>query len=407
MILNLLRHVIIIVSWTMMWSVLLGDAPLQGTSPAHFRVVWTNNPSTSATTSWGTAKPGTTHSVRYHRKGDPASEQVVAARNGRFSGKERELYYHHVYLTDLEPSTEYVVQAKSDRDQSREFYFSTAPDHNRPFSILHGGDSRSDSTARRRVNAMMARLVAKSYANEDEPDDIVGFAHGGDYIASGSNLAQWSQWLSDQESTIGMDGRLLPIIPARGNHDRGKPFNEVFGFPSDDLNYYGVDLGPQVRFVTLNTEISTAGDQAAWLENELKQARPNCRWLLAQYHRPAYPAVKFPSTALLSWVPLFEKYHVDLVLESDGHTIKRTVPIRKNKPDKTGVVYIGEGGLGVPQRTPKKGRWYLQKPGMADRGHHVFVITFTSDQIVGKCVLEDESIRDTFSRPVRNLDRDR
>jgi hypothetical protein len=36
------------------------------------------------------------------------------------------------------------------------------------------------------------------------------------------------------------------------------------------------------------------------------------------------------------------------VIESDGHVINRTVPIRNEKKDSTGVVSVGEGDLGVP-----------------------------------------------------------
>ena len=255
---------------------------------------------------------------------------------------------------------------------------------------------------RRQDNTMMAELVAASHENSNPADDLLAFAHGGDYIVSGTNLEQWSVWLSDHELTTGKDGRMLPVIPARGNHDKGKIFNEVFGFPDDDLNYYAINIGPEVRFVTLNTETSTAGDQAKWLDGELEHSRPNYRWLLAQYHRPAFPAVKEPSTALQSWVPLFEKYNVDLVCESDGHNIKRTVPIRGGKADESGVVYIGEGGLGVPQRTPKTDRWFLESPGMADQGHHVFVLTFEEDKLKGKCILLGGKIRDTFERSVRH-----
>ena len=48
--------------------------------------------------------------------------------------------------------------------------------------------------------------------------------------------------------------------------------------------------------------------------------------------------------------PLFDKYHIDIALESDGHCMKRTAPIRHGKKDPTGIVYVGEGGLGVGQR---------------------------------------------------------
>ena len=151
----------------------------------------------------------------------------------------------------------------------------------------------------------------------------------------------------------------------------------------------------------MNSEISTAGDQARWLHQELAEARPDHRWLLVQYHRPVFPAVKSPGAGLLSWVPLFERYHVDLVCESDGHVVKRTVPIRDRKPDPSGVVYIGEGGLGVPQRTPKKERWFLQEPGMADAAHHVFVITAGADVMKIRCETLTRGVIDRSRRRVR------
>ncbi len=210
--------------------------------------------------------------------------------------------------------------------------------------------------------------------------------------------------MSDYELTVAEDGRMLPIIPTRGNHDRGPIFNSVFGLPDDDSNYFAINLGAQVRLITLNTEISTAGDQATWLAEELKQSRPGNRWLLAQYHRPAFPAVKAPSSALYSWVPLFERYDLDLACEQDGHTIKRTLPIRGNVEDATGVVYIGEGGLGVAQRTPKSERWYLQSPGMTDSASHVHILTFSADELTGVCQKLDGGVADKFVLKPRELE---
>ena len=376
-------------------------APLEGTKPAQWRVVWTADPATSATVSWSTVDAGTTHTLAYRPKGTDAPFKTVEAASGRYTGSET-LHYHHVRLDGLEPETAYEVRMTSDQQASPILYFVTAPDTDRPFSLFHGGDSRSDPETRRQVNTMLARIVAESNGNDNPADDVIGFAHGGDYIASGEDMSQWSQWLSDHELTTTKDGRLLPVIPARGNHDRGEPFNEVFGFPAEDENYYAFNIGSEVRFVTLNSEISTAGDQAEWLQAELKQSRPNNRWLLAQYHRPAFPAVKGPSTTLVSWVPLFEQYNVDLVCEADGHVMKRTVPIRGGQQDETGVVYIGEGGLGVKQRTPKTDRWFLQSPGMAGSAHHVFVLTFEKDRLTTRCVRLDGGEEDTYTRKPRS-----
>ncbi len=382
---------------------ILAGSPLEGSKPAHWRVTWTTDPSQTAVISWSTAKAAKKSSLRYRVKNTDNTVGVVAPESGRFTGSQTELYYYHARLTDLNPSTAYEIQISSDDETSPKLYFVTAPATDRPFSILHGGDSRSDHDERRRVNQKMASMVFESYENDNPSDDIVALAHGGDYVATGKNLEQWSKWLSDHELTTCDDGRMLPVIPARGNHDTGVLFNQVFGFADDDLNYYAMNIGPVVRFVTLNSETSTAGDQATWLGRELRSSRLKNRWLLAQYHRPAYPAVKTPSTALQSWVPLFDKHNMDLVCEADGHNIKRTVPIRGNVEDKTGVIYIGEGGLGVGQRTPKVDRWYLQAPGMSDSGAHVFVLAFGKGQLTGRCVRVDGTIVDQFTLKPRNI----
>ncbi len=382
------------------------DAPLEGTKPAHWRVIWTSDPAHNAIISWSTVKPATKYVIRYRTRNMNQVESTVTAERGQFTANgTAELYFYHVRLTELLPSTAYEFQIDSDGDLSPTLYFVTAPDDERGFRVLHGGDSRSDRDNRRRVNQMVASLVARSYANESLKDDVIAISHGGDYVASGSNLKQWIDWMSDFELTMCPDGRLTPIIPTRGNHDKGEIFNQVFGFPGGDLNYYAINLGPLVRLIVLNTETSTAGDQADWLEAELKTSRPENCWLIAQYHRPAYPSVKSPGSALQSWVPIFEKYNLDLVCESDGHTIKRTVPIRDNVRDDTGIVYIGEGGFGVAQRTPKSDRWYLQPPGMSSSASHVFELTLAREILTCQCVQLDGKIADQFTLEPRDVGR--
>jgi len=379
---------------------LRADAPLEGTKPAQWRLVWTSDPATTATLCWSTAEAGTSHAVTIGKRGEEEKRTVEVKNNGRYDGGN--LHYHQARLSDLAPETAYEVQMVSDGESSPVFFFVTAPARDRPFSLLFGGDSRSSSKTRRAVNRMMARLLAESTADDDPANDILALAHGGDYIVSGRSFSQWSQWMTDHELTVSKAGQLLPIIPTRGNHDDGPLFNEVFGLPPDDDNYYTISIGPQMTLITLNTEISASGDQAKWLEAQLQKARPQCRWLLAQYHRPAFPAVKSPGRALRYWVPLFEKYNVDLVCEADGHVIKRTVPIRNNEHDKTGVVYIGEGGLGVGQRTPKSDRWYLKSPGMASKGHHVQWLHFSRQRLDYRCILLGGKVADRYSRRPRS-----
>lgn len=374
-------------------------------APKHLHLTWTSDPATAATISWSTSKQTDNTGVRVRVKDSNMDYLITTVTHGRFTSDKTELYYHHSNLAGLESDTAYEFQITQKGETSKTYYFVTASGIDRSFSLLHGGDSRSDHVARRKMNLTIADLVQTSFEDKELSNDIIALAHGGDYVASGADLDQWSKWMDDHELTIGRDGRMLPVIPARGNHDKSELFNQVFGFKEKDNNYYALNLNPTVRFITLNTEISTAGNQATWLKRELKNSRPSHRWLLAQYHRPAYPAVKTPGTALQSWVPTFEKYNVDLVCEADGHNIKRTLPIRGNVMDPTGVVYIGEGGLGVAQRTPKVDRWYLQPPGMSDSASHVFVLTFEASHLKGKCIRLDQTLADEFNLRPRKIEK--
>lgn len=361
--------------------------------PTQWRLVWTEDPTTTAMFCWSTAAAGSQHTV-YLSAADGTNLAVEAQRSGAYTSSDDQLHYHHAKVTGLKPDMRYEVTLASDAVRSPDFWFRTASAKDAPMSLIFGGDSRSDPAARRQVNKLIADLAKKK-------PGILCFAHGGDYINTGSSFAQWNQWMSDHELTTGDDGRLLPIVPARGNHDIGPLFEETFGFPSGDTNYYAINLAPQVRLITLNSEISAAGDQKRWLETELTAARKKNRFVVAQYHRPAFPAVKRPGSAKQHWVPLFEKYNVDLVCEADGHNIKRTVPVRGDKLDPSGVVYIGEGGLGVPQREPKRDRWFLQKPGMTDKGHHVHVLSFNRQTLAGRAIGLGGVERDAFQLLVR------
>ena len=109
--------------------------------------------------------------------------------------------------------------------------------------------------------------------------------------------------------------------------------------------------------------------QTDWLDETLadRQEKPH---LIVANHVPAYPSYRPPEGLLgrfgtgegnrLHWVPLFEKYNVDVVLEHHDHTFKRTVPLKGGLEDKYGIVYLGDGSWGQirPPVAPEK-RPYL------------------------------------------------
>ncbi len=365
-----------------------------GGAPHQLRVIWTVDPAHQAKVSWTTSDEGTEHAVYYDtesRGGDPADYEFSVEVSSSGEYVDDGPWFHHAPLQGLQPATTYYFVVVSDGEVSRELHFDTAHDDDSEFKLLYGGDSRTGRDERQAMNERIRTL-------HENDDDILALVHGGDYIDWANNWPQWAAWLDDHQLTIAGSGRVLPIVPAKGNHEgRGVVYNKVFGEPggAEGVTWFKTEIG-DLTLLNLDTEVSMAGVQREWLEEQLEQGRES-RWLVVNYHRPAYPAVKSASGAKEHWVPLFEQYDVDLVCESDGHTLKRTPPIREDRVDYTGVTYVGEGGLGVPQRTPVFDRWYLQPPGMATRAHHVQLISFERDFLRYGAVLRDGEVLDELT----------
>ena len=311
----------------------------------HRRLIWAEQPQTSAIICWDTATEGANHRVYFDTESrkavlkDYKSSQVCTS-NGSYTWTppkkkgeassapyKTDLYYHHAQLTGLKPATTYYFIMASGDAISEEFNFTTAPATDAPLKIVYGADSRTGIEARRKLNVLIAKMV-------EEDQTIIAFAHGGDYVVNGSDLEGWKAWLKDHELTITASHRMIPLIPARGNHEsKGPLYDQVLGFPGGaGKNFFATPLSPEILFVTLNTEIQADGEQKVFLENALSMAK-DIRWRVTQYHRPVYPAVKKePDAGLEHWVPLFDKYNLALACEADGHCIKRTIPIRTESP---------------------------------------------------------------------------
>ncbi len=387
--------------------------PLKGSTPAQWRLSWKEDPAHKATLSWSTAKPDGEHLIYFDtvsHKGrlDAYANRLVCQLSGRYRLSDNELkaaadrrppeaYYHHARMTELRPNTTYYVVMVSNAVASREFHFKTAPIEDVAMSFIHGGDSRSGITARTLVNDMISQHVSKF-------PEIIAFIHGGDYIGSGRSWGQWRMWLSQNELITTPEGRLVPIVPAKGNHDGGILIAQVFDFDQQKQRYYyDVSFGPQFALVTLDTNIAGTGAQESYLKEALPRLRPDHRWLITQYHRPLWPAVKGVPSHKRVFVPVFERHNVDMALESDGHCMKRTVRIRNDKADPTGIVYLGEGGLGVGQRQADTSRWYLKADAgaMVGSAHHIVRLDLSESKLRSRFIQLDGSIADDYSQSPR------
>jgi len=255
-----------------------------------------------------------------------------------------------VRLGGLTPGTLYYFLVVDSEGVSQRMIFETPPDTpNTPLSIVAGGDSRNNREVFRTANTLVSKL---------KPHFVL---FGGDMTSSDTAI-EWQQWFDDWQLTTSADGRLTPIIPARGNHEKSNAtIQNLFDVPNPDV-YYSLDFGGGLlRTYTLNTLFPPGGDQLKWLNGDLSRSRS--LWKIAQYHhamRPHTSAKPERDELITYWASQFTQYGVDLVVESDAHTVKQTFPIRPSRElgssqgfirdDRRGTVYVGEGCWGAPLR---------------------------------------------------------
>lgn len=366
----------------------------------HPRVIWTEKPSEHAIVSWTSTHLGEVNYVLYDTIANLNNDSALklnSAKDGKIFLRRMDYvegvpqaYYHHAELNNLNPSTTYYFKYCTDNSCSETYNFITAPDKDQDYAFISGGDSRlggekprfagrTPLIERKKINKMIAKMT------EEDPS-IIAFAHGGDY----GTTADWRHlyyWFEDHTLTITKDNRILPLIITRGNHEHEIGFLENFWLGEitneySDGYFFMSQITPSSALITLNTETSMAGDQLEFLEEVLEEHRAKNNWMFVQYHKPAYPAVKDYDRedffhVRKYWVPLFEKYKISLALESDGHALKKTMPILNGKVDENGIIYIGEGGLGVPQRKPDPSRWFFGKESIVESKHHVWKVAVT------------------------------
>lgn len=320
----------------------------------HLRLTWSDDPSTTINMIWSPLDGRGDQHVVYYDTEDFGS-QINRYRQKapvQFTRSAFGLQNSYVRLKNLVPGQKYYFVIASAQQVSRRYFFQTISDSpNTQLSIIAGGDSRNNRIVRRRGNELVAKLRA----------DVVFFA--GDMTAFGTAF-EWRNWFGDWQLTVSADGRVTPVVAARGNHEK---FDEMLShlFDTPEKVYYALNFGGDLfRAYTLNSESVIGGAQTQWLEEELSNERgQNALWKFAQYHVPMRPHTKSktPGTHQYRyWAPLFEAYQMDLVLEADSHTVKMTYPIVPSsavgsvdgfiRDDARGTIYIGEGTWGAPLR---------------------------------------------------------
>jgi hypothetical protein len=369
--------------------------------------------STEVTVSWHTLQPVRNPRVVLGRP-DGKFEQTVEARSVSYTdGKSRQVVYaYHAKLGGLQPAAVYMYGALHDGAAPEFGTFRTSPRGRAPLTFTSFGDQGTPTTGKKFVPPAGVVLPVALFVNDNlgspsAGDTVLGVEQlrplfhlfNGDLcyanLAADRVRTWWDFWANNTRSA-----RNRPWMPSPGNHENElgngpigyQAYQTYFAMPEaagqTDVTrglWYAFTAG-SVRVISIaNDDVTyqdggnsyvrgySAGAQKDWLEKELAATRANTDidWVVVCMHQVAVSTVdKFNGADLgirEEWVPLFDRYGVDLVVCGHEHHYERSHPIRGAETNRTltpkpaavatdvidttkGTVHmvIGGGGTSVP-----------------------------------------------------------
>jgi len=326
--------------------------------PIHVHLTWQNETDTTITVTWQTSTNTAGDTVLYDtvsHNGVPASYSCSASGvNYTYIGASGII--HDVELTGLTPSTTYYfICGGSTGGYSNERSFRTAPSVSSNVRFVVGSDSQSINEEREKISQAMAKF---------NPEFVMLV---GDITDRGTVQSNWDSWFTSMHNYwIGENNLTIPIMPAPGNHedpeDPTTKYYVQFALPGNE-KWYSYDWGPDIHIITLDSEIPTSGVQRAWLENDLA-AHANYMWKIVYFHKPPFTCRSPDLDVQTYWVPLFDKYHVDIVFNGHDHIYQRSYPLNwtasqtKTQDYSNGTMYIVNGPWSAGPREGWK-QWYM------------------------------------------------
>lgn len=194
-------------------------------------------------------------------------------------------------------------------------------------------------------------------------------------------------------------------MPSVGNHDAIDGLGADLYVASFDLprngpaflaseRTYSFEYG-DVLFLMMDVT-EPIPPQAVWIEKELSQSK--AKWKFAVLHFPPYFPEDSDPQIRETWVPLFDKYHVDFVLSGHVHDYMRSYPMRGDaivESPNDGTIYMLTISLNDGGPMPPRPEYaaVMEKPGVA------LTVVFRLDANRATLQAEDKDgkVYDTFT----------
>ncbi len=297
-------------------------------NPDQILLTWSDDPATTINIQWRTNTDVPDGMVRYWVSG---SADTLNAKADRFVMQDRMLYndrYTHRFtaaLKGLKPGTAYQYLAGSHEEGiwSDVRNFKTEPKGTDKFSFIWFGDTHRDPK--------WGKMLQEA---DKKHEDVAFYSIAGDVVSTGLYRSDW-------DKLFGYSGDVFshkPLMPVPGNHDRQDGlgawmYYELFALPKNGPekvhpeSTYAFRYGNALFLMIDSTHPND--DQTDWIEDQLKDT--DATWKFAMFHFPPYNFEEPYFDIQKAWVPLFDKYHVDMVMSGHIHYYMRSKPMKGGK----------------------------------------------------------------------------
>ena len=301
-------------------------------------------------------------------------------RTYRDAKSKTEVRVHHAKVDNLAPDTDYVYAAMHDGTDPELGTVRTAPSGRSPLRFTSFGDQATPTLGRLKNDTYRSDNLGSPAAGDittaiERIGPLFNLVNGDLCYANLANdrIRTWSDWFDNNTRSA----RYRPWMPAAGNHENElgngpvgyAAYQTYFALPDTQSDaelrglWYSFTAG-SVRIISLNNDDIcfqdggnsyvrgySGGAQKRWLETELTNARADKRvdWVIVCMHQTAVSTADHTNGADLGirqeWLPLFDRYQVDLVVCGHEHHYERSHPLRGAQDTETRTpIPVHDGG---------------------------------------------------------------
>lgn len=312
---------------------------------------------------WMTCVPTRYNQVRWGST--PACGNITAER-GILASRQ-----HTVTLKGLAAGQQYYYKIVSDAVESQLFTFWTAVPGDETVRFVAYGDSQGEWDDWQMVRTMAIAIERERPMFVLKPGDLVN---------DGWNLTDWLDFFAASSFLHNST-----LYPALGNHEEASMlYFSFFSLPRNERWYSFENGAVHIIGLDSNTPARLRPAQYLWLIHDLRSR--NTPYTIVFFHHPPYSSSNHGNTTLLQriWVPVFERYSVDIVFNGHDHNYERSIV--------NNVTYIVTGGGGSPLYDNGHSPWTVY----SEKTFHYCLLTIDSSTLVFEAKKPDGSVFDSF-----------